>query len=224
MLAPMRTPALAGLLFALAAHGAAAQTVAPRTLLLDPDAPEVNRRAPDRFHVRLDTTRGPIVLEVTREWAPHGADRFYNLVRAGYYDDTRIWRVIAGRWAQFGINGDPRVSSLWRTRTIPDDPPRQSNVCGTVAFAFAEPNGRTTQVFINLGDNSATHDREPFVPFGRVVEGMAVADALYAGYGEAVGSGIRSGRQGPLFEEGNAYLDREFPRLDRIVRAVVVAR
>jgi peptidyl-prolyl cis-trans isomerase A (cyclophilin A) len=224
MLTSMRTPALAGLLLVLAAQGGAAQPAAPRARLLDPDAPEMNRRAPDRYRVRLDTTRGAIVLEVHRDWAPHGADRFYNLVRAGYYDDTRIWRVIAGRWAQFGINGDPRVSSLWRTRTIPDDPPRASNVRGTVAFAFAEPNGRTTQVFINLADNSATHDREPFVPFGRVVEGMEVADALYSGYGEAAGSGIRSGRQGPLFEEGNAYLDREFPRLDRIVRAEVVAR
>lgn len=220
----MRTAALAGLLVALATDGGLAQTAEPHLVLLDPDAPEMTRRAPDRFHVRLDTTRGPIVLEVDRAWAPHGADRFYNLVRAGYYDDTRIWRVVAGRWAQFGINGDPRVSSLWRTRTIPDDPPRQSNVRGTVAFAFARPNGRTTQVFINLADNSATHDREPFVPFGRVVDGMTVADALYAGYGEAAGGGIRSGRQRPLFEEGNAYLDREFPRLDRIVRAVVVAR
>lgn len=220
----MRTPAVASLLLALAVLGAAAQTAGPRALLLDPDAPEMNRRAPDRFHVRLDTTKGAILLEVRRDWAPRGADRFYNLARAGYYDDTRFFRVVAGRWAQFGINGDPRVSTLWRTRTIPDDPPRESNVRGTVAFAFAQPNGRTTQVFINLADNSATHDREPFVPFGRVVEGMEVADALYAGYGEAAGSGIRSGRQGPLFEEGNAYLDREFPHLDRLVRAEVVVR
>lgn len=220
----MRTPAVASLLLALAVLGAAAQTAGPRALLLDPDAPEMNRRAPDRFHVRLDTTKGAILLEVRRDWAPRGADRFYNLARAGYYDDTRFFRVVAGRWAQFGINGDPRVSTLWRTRTIPDDPPRESNVRGTIAFAFAQPNGRTTQVFINLADNSATHDREPFVPFGRVVEGMEVADALYAGYGEAAGSGIRSGRQGPLFEEGNAYLDREFPHLDRLVRAEVVVR
>lgn len=220
----MRTPTVASLLLALMIQGAAAQTGGSRALLLHPDAPEMNRRAPDRFHVRLDTTKGVILLEVRRDWAPRGADRFYNLARAGYYDDTRFFRVIAGRWAQFGINGDPRVSTLWRTRTIPDDPPRESNVRGTVAFAFAEPNGRTTQVFINLADNSATHDREPFVPFGRVVEGMEVADALYAGYGEAAGSGIRSGRQGPLFQEGNAYLDREFPHLDRIVRAEVVAR
>lgn len=220
----MRTPAVASLLLALAVLGAAAQTAGPRALLLDPDAPEMNRRAPDRFHVRLDTTKGAILLEVRRDWAPRGADRFYNLARAGYYDDTRFFRVVAGRWAQFGINGDPRVSTLWRTRTIPDDPPRESNVRGTIAFAFAQPNGRTTQVFINLADNSATHDREPFVPFGRVIEGMEVADALYAGYGEAAGSGIRSGRQGPLFEEGNAYLDREFPHLDRLVRAEVVVR
>jgi cyclophilin family peptidyl-prolyl cis-trans isomerase len=114
------------------------------------------------------------------------------------------------------------VSNAWRTRTIPDDPfKNESNVRGTVAFAFAVPNGRTTQVFINLQDNSVTHDKEPFVVFGRVVEGMDVADALYTGYGESAGSGIRSGKQGPLFERGNAYLRSEFPRLDYIIKATI---
>jgi peptidyl-prolyl cis-trans isomerase A (cyclophilin A) len=211
---------LAALACALFLHAAVlAQAVAP--VLLRPEAPEVNRQAPDLFRVRLDTTRGPIVIEVHRAWAPRGADRFYNLVAAGYYDDTRFFRVARGKWAQFGINGDPRVSAAWRERTIPDDPRVETNVRGTVAFAFAVPNGRTTQVFINLQDNSATHDKEPFVPFGRVIEGMDAADSLYADYGETAGSGIRSGRQGPLFERGNAYLDANFPRLDAIRRAVV---
>jgi len=194
------------------------------SLLLTPDAPEMNQRAPDTFGVRLETSRGAIVMDARRAWGPRGADRFYNLVRAGYYDGNRFFRVIAPRWAQFGINGDPAIATRWRDRPFRDDPPvGQSNVRGTVAYAFAVPNGRTTQVFINLQDNSATHDQEPFVPFARVTEGMAAADALNAEYGESAGSGIRSGKQGPLFEGGNAYLAREFPRLDYIVRATIVA-
>ena len=113
-----------------------------------------------------------------REWAPHGADRFYNLVRAGFYDGARFFRVRAGTWAQFGINGDPRIATAWRTRTIPDDPRVLPNDRGTVAYAFKDPNGRTTQVFVNLRDNRATHDAEPFVPFARVIDGMAVADSI----------------------------------------------
>lgn len=191
-------------------------------LLLEPDARELNVRAPDRFNARLETGKGAVLIEVHRDWSPHGADRFYNLVRAGYYDGVRFHRVIEDRWAQFGVAGEPKVSNAWRTRTIPDDPRKESNTRGTIAFAFAVPNGRTTQVFINLRDNSAGHDKEPFVPFGRVVEGMDVVDALYSDYAETSGGGIRAGKQGPLFEGGNAYLDREFPRLDRIIRATVV--
>jgi cyclophilin family peptidyl-prolyl cis-trans isomerase/photosystem II stability/assembly factor-like uncharacterized protein len=189
--------------------------------LLHPEAPEMNRRAPDRFRVRLLTSKGPIVIEVTRAWAPHGADRFFNLVRHGYYDQARFFRVIKDKWAQFGIHAEPRVATLWRNQTIPDDPAGQSNVRGTVAFAFAVPNGCTTQVFINLRDNSATHDKEPFVPFGLVVGGMDVAEALNSEYGESSGSGIRAGKQDPLFDGGNAYLAREFPRLDFIRSAVI---
>jgi peptidyl-prolyl cis-trans isomerase A (cyclophilin A) len=177
---------------------------------------------PSVFRVRLDTTKGPIVIEVHRDWAPHGAARFSELVTSGYYDDNRFFRVVAGRWAQFGINGDPEIAQAWRERRIPDDPRGQSNVRGTVAFAFAEPNGRTTQVYIALTDLAATQDAQGFVPFGRVVSGMAVADALNSEYGESSGSGIRAGRQQPLFEGGNAYLDREFPRLDRIIKAVLL--
>ena len=146
-----------------------------------------------------------------RDWAPHGVDRFHNLARAGYYNDSRFFRVVAERWAQFGINGTPTVSKAWRDRTIPDDPRVLSNVKGTVAFAFAVPNGRTTQVFINLRDNSPGHDKEPFVPFGRISHGMEIIDQLNSEYGETSGGGIRAGKQAPLFEDGNAYLDDHFP-------------
>ena len=197
--------------------------VTPQTpLLLTPDAPEMNRRAPEQFKVRLETTRGNIVIEIRREWAPIGVDHFYNLARAGYYDQSRFFRVVKDRWTQFGINGDPKISNVWRSRTIPDDPRRLSNTRGTLAYAFAVPNGRTTQVFFNTRDNSEAHDKEPFVPFGRVVEGLDVLDSLYSEYGETSGGGIRAGKQAPLFEEGNAYLSREFPKLDLINRAVLI--
>lgn len=194
---------------------------ADKGLLLSPDHPDMNRRAPDSCRILLETSKGRIVLEMERARSPHGADRFYNLVRHGYYDDARFFRIRAATWAQFGINGDPRVSTVWRTRTIPDDPRVVSNTRGTVAYAFKDPDGRTTQVFINLRDNAATHDKEPFVPFARVVEGMEVADALYADYGEAAGGGIRAGKQDVLFSQGNAYLTREFPKLDYIRTATI---
>jgi len=198
------------------------QSIDPqRQLLLHPDDPEMNRPSPALVHVRLETTKGIVRLEMRREWAPHGADRFYNLVRHGYYNDAPVFRVRAGMWAQFGINGDPKLSQLWRTRTIPDDPRRESNVRGSVAFAFKDPNGRSTQVFINLRDNSARHDVEPFVPFAKVVEGMDVVDALYSGYGETSGGGIRAGNQEPLFNGGNEFLRRQFPLLDYIKKATI---
>ena len=177
--------------------------------------------AEGQFTVRLDTTKGAIVIAVHREWAPRGADRFRELVEARYFDDSRFFRVVKGQWAQFGINGDPKVATPWRARTIPDDPRRESNVRGRVAFAFAIPNGRTTQVYISLRDNSL-QDEQGFVPFGEVVDGMDVADALDTEYGETSGGGIRAGHQQPLFDGGNAYLDREFPRLDRLLRARVI--
>ncbi len=190
-------------------------------LLLDPSAPEMNRRAPELFNVRMETSRGVIVIEVHRDWSPHGADRFYNLVCAGYYDDARFFRVIKDRWAQFGINGDPKISNVWRSQNIPDDPRRESNLRGTIAYAFAIPDGRTTQVFINLRDNSATHDSLSFVPFGKIVEGMSVADSLDTEYGETSGGGIRAGKQDPLFQKGNDYLKSNFPNLDYIRLAKV---
>ena len=189
--------------------------------LLNPDSPEMNQRAPDICHVRLQTTKGVVQMEMRRDWAPNGVDRFYNLVRHGYYDNSAVFRIRAGTWAQFGINGDPKISQLWRSRTIPDDSRKESNTRGTVAFAFKDPNGRTTQVFINIRDNSETHDKEPFVPIAKVVEGMEVVDALYSGYGENAGGGIRGGKQDPLFNGGNEYLKKNFPLLDYIVKATI---
>jgi peptidyl-prolyl cis-trans isomerase A (cyclophilin A) len=179
-------------------------------------------RTPERFVVRLDTTKGDIVIECLRDWAPNGADRFYELVTSGYYDDAAIFRIRPKTWAQFGIAGNPKVAQAWRTRTIPDDPFKQANTRGTIAFAWAVPNGRTTQVFINLRDNRDSHDKEPFVPFGRVIEGMEVADALFDAYGEAAGGGIRAGKQDPVFQGGNDYLRKNFPKLDYIKTAHIV--
>ena len=186
------------------------------------DAPDIDLKAPERFGVRLDTSKGAILLDIHRDWAPHGADRFYNLVRVGYFDQSRFFRVIRGKWRNSALTVTPAYQTPG-ARTIPDDPPRKSNVRGTIAFAFAVPNGRATQLFINLRNNSATHDREPFVPIGRVVDGMEVADALFADYGESAGGGIRANKQQPLFDEGNSYLNRSFPRLDFIRDAKLVS-
>jgi peptidyl-prolyl cis-trans isomerase A (cyclophilin A) len=180
---------------------------------------------PEMFRVKLETTKGRIVIDCVRAWAPNGADRFYELVTSGYYDDAALFRIRPKTWVQFGINGDPKVAQSWRTRTIADDPfqPEHSNLRGTVFFAWAVPNGRTTQVVINLRDNREAHDKEPFVPFGRVIEGMEVADALFDEYGEAAGGGIRAGKQDPVFEGGNEYLKKNFPKLDYIKTARIVA-
>ena len=191
------------------------------SLLLNPDAQEFRVQAPERATVRLDTSRGTIDVDVQRSWAPRGTDRFIALVRHGYYDGARFFRVRPGRWVQFGINGDPTIAKAWRSRTFPDDPFVQSNTRGTVAFAFAVPNGRTTQVFVNTGENAATHDKEPFTPFGRIVAGMAEVDAINAEHGEGPG-GIRAGKQDPFFDGGNDWLLRNFPRLDYIRRATIL--
>jgi len=177
-------------------------------------------KAPDTFKVNVDTSRGAFVIEVTRAWAPHGADRFYNLVRHGFYDQARFFRVIEGFMAQFGIHGDPAVSAVWRGALIPDDPVKQSNRRGYITFATAGPGTRTTQLFINLVDNGAL-DSQGFAPFGRVVSGMNVVDKLYDGYGEGAprGSGPDQGR---VQKEGNAYLEKSFPKLDYIKTASIV--
>jgi homoserine O-acetyltransferase len=189
--------------------------------LHNPKHPLWNHPAPEVYRVQLDTTKGKIILEVTRYLAPRGADRFYHLVETGFYDDSRFFRVIKGRFAQFGIPGNPEIAAVWQNMHIPDDPVRASNVRGTFAYAMTGPDTRTTQIYINTGDQSR-QDAEGFAPFGKVVEGMDVVDSLYSGYAEDSGGGMRAGRQGRLFEEGNAYLDREFPRLDKLVRATII--
>jgi homoserine O-acetyltransferase len=198
-------------------------TICFSVLLLAAMARQQSVAAPHEFRVRLDTTKGAIVIGVHRDWAPNGVDRFYELVTSGYYDNAAFFRIRKGTWAQFGIAADPKLAQAWRTKTIPDDPFKGvSNTRGTIAYAFKDPNGRTTQVFINLKDNSATHDKEPFVVFGEVIEGMDVADSLYAEYGEAAGGGIRAGKQDPVFDGGNGYLKKNFPLLDYINRATVI--
>ena len=189
--------------------------------LRDPTNPLWSKPAPDVYRVRIDTSKGRFVLEVTRALAPRGADRFYHLVEPGFYDDSRFFRVIAGRFAQFGIPGNPAIAAIWRNRSFPDDPVRASNQRGTFAYAMTGPDARTTQIYINTSDQ-LQQDAQGFAPFGKVVEGMDVVDKLYGGYGERSGSGMRAGRQGKLFEEGNAYLDREFPLLDKLIRARII--
>jgi len=206
------------MLMRASSHIVAVASVA--SLLLNPSDPEWKKAAPAQFAVRFETSQGVMRLRATREWAPIGADRFYNLVRHGFYDEARFFRVVAGRWAQFGIHADPKIAKSWRNEMLADDPRRESNVRGMVAFAWAVPNGRSTQIFISLGDNSASLDAQGFAPFARVVEGMDVADRLYAAYGEAIG-GIRAGRQDVVFDLGNAYLTKQYPRLDFIRRAII---
>jgi peptidyl-prolyl cis-trans isomerase A (cyclophilin A) len=185
--------------------------------------PFSHQTAPPVFRAKFQTTAGDFIIEVHRDWAPHGADRFYSLVRSKYYDDSRFFRVVPGRWAQFGINGDPAIAQQQRHITIPDDVLKQHNTRGFVAFSNTGPNTRSTQVYINLGDNSARNDGEAsFAPFGQVVEGMDVVEKLYAGYGEHSGGGMRAGHQDEMFEGGNTYLDREFPKLDKLIRATIL--
>jgi cyclophilin family peptidyl-prolyl cis-trans isomerase len=182
-----------------------------------------HHNAPAVFRVRFETTAGSFIIETHRVWSPRGADRFYDLVRARYYDDSRFFRVVPGRWVQFGINGNPKIAVQERHHTIPDDTLQQHNTVGFVAFSNTGPDTRSTQVYINLGDNSARNDIEAgFAPFGQVVEGMDVVKRLYGGYGEHSGGGMRAGHQDQMFEGGNAYLDREFPRLDKLIRATIV--
>lgn len=179
--------------------------------------------APNVFHVRFETTAGSFTIEAHRDWSPHGADRFYELVQAGYYDDSRFFRAVPGHWVQFGISGIPQTAQHWRHRTIPDDALKLHNTYGYVAFSNTGPNTRSTQVYINTADNSARNDSENgFAPFGKVVEGMDTVEKIYSAYGEHSGGGMRAGNQDPMFAGGNAYLDREFPKLDKLIRAVLV--
>jgi peptidyl-prolyl cis-trans isomerase A (cyclophilin A) len=178
-----------------------------------------NERPPAIFRARFETTKGTFVVEVERDWAPLGAARFYNLVRSGFYDGCRFFRVIDSRIAQAGMSGDPAVQDAWAAALIADDPSRESNRRGTIAMASAGPQSRATQFYINLADNGRAFDRQSgAAPLGRIVSGMDVVDSLYSGYGEGAPRG-RGPAQERIRLDGNAYLEREFPKLDYIVKA-----
>jgi peptidyl-prolyl cis-trans isomerase A (cyclophilin A) len=194
-----------------AVHHAAAE--------LDPGL--ATAKAPEVYAARFSTTRGDFVVEVHRAWSPHGADRFYNLVKIGYFDDTRLFRAVDGFMVQFGINGNPEVNARWRDANIQDDPVMQSNLRGMVTFAQASaPNSRSTQVFVTYA-NHPRLDQSGFAPFGKVISGMDVVDSFYKGYGEGAPEG-----NGPSQEKiqtlGNAYLDQDFPKLDKILSTAIL--
>ncbi len=190
---------------------AMAQPKAPN--LLNPST--MTATAPATFMVQVETTKGPFTIKVTRAWAPHGADRFYNLVRGGFFTDAAFFRVIPGFMVQFGISARPEVSRVWADANIQDDPVKESNTRGMVTFAQTSArNSRSTQLFINYGDN-ARLNADRFAPFGEVTKGMSVVDQIYSGYGEKPD-------QGAMTNQGKAYLDKNFPRLDHIVSATIV--
>ncbi len=197
----------------------ATATTGARPDFHNPADPAFATQAPDSFRARFSTTKGDFVVAVHRVWAPLGADRFYNLVRSGYYDGVRFFRVLPGFMAQFGIHGDTAVVSAWRERVFPDDPVRRTNGPGMVTFATAGPGTRTTQIFINYADNSRL-DGMGFAPIGQVVEGADVVGKLYGGYGEGAPQG-RGPDQYHMNIEGEKYLARQFPKLDKINKATV---
>ena len=191
-----------------------AQGDASKARLKTPAA--LKERAPDKYKAKFDTSAGVFVIEVTRAWAPLGADRFYNLVKNGFYDDVRFFRVLDGFMAQFGMNGDPAIQGVWGKTNFTDDPVKESNKRGYVTFAkTGAPNSRSTQVFINFVDNSSL-DKQGFAPFGRVTDGMNVVDKLYSGYGRD-----NVPDQGRITTEGNAYLMKSYPKLDYIKKATI---
>jgi peptidyl-prolyl cis-trans isomerase A (cyclophilin A) len=175
-------------------------------------SPPAKQEAPAVYRVKFETSKGPFVVEVHRDWAPNGADRFYDLVQQTFYDDNRFFRIVKGFIVQFGLNGDPTVSTQWQTKTIPDDPVKQSNTPGMLSFAMAGPGTRTTQIFINLGNNTQSLDPQGFAPFGRVIDGMSVVAQFNAEYAEAPD-------QGKIQALGNDYLKQTFPNLDFIKTA-----
>jgi peptidyl-prolyl cis-trans isomerase A (cyclophilin A) len=185
--------------------------------LLNPAA--LKEQAPATYKARFDTSKGVFVVDVRRDYAPNGADRFYNLVKNGFFDEGRFFRVISGFMVQFGINGDPKVAAQWRDANIADDPVKQSNKRGFLSFATRGPNTRTTQVFINFGDN-ARLDGLGFAPFGQVTTGMDVVDKFYSQYGEGAPNG-RGPDQGRIQAEGNAYLNKDFANLDFVTKGTI---
>jgi peptidyl-prolyl cis-trans isomerase A (cyclophilin A) len=196
----------------------ASESTARHPALMNPS--QASEKAPDTYKAKLATTKGDIIIEVTRDWAPNGADRFYNLVRIGYFTDIALFRVIEGFMAQFGIHGDPAVNDVWREARIQDDPVKESNRRGYITFATAGPNTRTTQLFINFADNSNL-DRMGFAPFGKVSQGMDIVDSIFKGYGEGAPRG-QGPRQDLIQSQGNAYLRQSFPNLDYVKSAEIV--
>lgn len=187
-----------------------------RALLMDPTRPFWRTKAPDTVVLDVETSEGGIAIELIRAWAPHGVDRFYNLARAGFFDDSRFYRVIMFYIAQFGHPASPAVGGVWRNRKLPPDSVRSSNVRGTVTYAQFTPRDRTSTLFINLNDN-ASLDSLGFAPVGRVIEGMDVADRLYTGYGELPASPAPLGNPRRFYGESNRFLDKEYPELSRII-------
>ncbi len=177
--------------------------------------------APAQFKVRLDTTKGEVMILVHRDWSPLGADRFYQLTNAHFYDGNYFFRALPGFIVQWGINGDPKVNKDWSQTPIKDDPPKVSNKIGTVVYAAAGPDSRTTQVFINLGDNSGSLDPQGFTPFGEVIQGMDSVMNLYTGYGDGPPNGSGPD-QAAIGGNGNPYLEEHFPKLDSIKTARIV--
>ncbi len=204
------------LLSSLATHGQDRMAA-----LVDPNHPAWKTEAPRLFRVKITSSKGAFIIEIHKDWAPIGANRFYNLVKLGFFNDSRFYRVRPGAFAQFGIAGKPEVAKAWQHEIIPDDSVTQSNKRGTMAYAMTGPNTRTTQLYINLKDNDQ-QDAQGFAPIGRVVQGMEVLHDLYSGYGDTSGGGMRGGKQQRLFEEGNDYLDREFPTLDKLLKAEII--
>lgn len=180
-----------------------------------------NETAPDVFQVNFDTSKGKVVVEIHRDWAPNGVDHFYTLVKTGFYDGSRFYRTIRNFVAQFGIAADPKTNALWATGSIPDDPVKQSNAAGTLTYAATGmPNSRSTQLFFNLKDNGPTLDPQHFAPIGKVITGMDVVESFYTGYGEMPPNG-EGPDPGKIAAQGNAYLESQFPRLDFIKKAAI---
>ncbi len=217
----VRPLVLLALTLALGCSGGAdtAETGDPRLRdpLLRPE--RFTETAPERFRVRLETSAGDVVIDVRRAWAPLGADRFYNLVKGGFYDDTRVYRVVAGFMAQFGLNDNPYVNQVWKSEYLVDDPVVETNARGRVAFAKGGVHTRTTEVFISFKDNAAL-DANGFAPFGQVIEGMDAVDAFHAAYGDGPPRGDGP-YQAMASARGNEYLDADFPELTKIVRATI---
>jgi peptidyl-prolyl cis-trans isomerase A (cyclophilin A) len=201
-------------------NNAAATTNSPSASSGFDDPSKLTATAPETFKAQFDTTKGKFTVEVTRSLSPNGADRFYNLVRSGYFKDIAFFRVIPGFMCQFGIHGDPDISAKWRDANIADDPVKGSNTRGTITFATAGPGTRTTQLFINFGDNTGL-DGQGFSPFGKVTEGMDVVDKINSEYGEGAPGG-NGPDQGRIQAEGNAYLKKDFPNLDYIKSATIL--